>query len=213
MKPVTSHSTDALKQAELFAQEILNPSSTEKLSQPGTREVVVVHDYQPSWWYYPRPALRECCPSSCGQSGKKDNTALLVTLAGVVILATAYFLGSEIGAWSEANERKGILEDRKILIKKEGENPQVREVLGLQEKMIDSIRSDAKKGVLMKTALIGSAVLVGAGALALEGAALIAGGLAAGGAVCGALIFRLGYSEADTSLKEDAMQLLKAARA
>ena len=213
MKPVSSHSVEALKQAELFALEILNPPSTEKISHSGTQDVVVVHDYHPFWWYYPRPCLQECCPSSSGNSRKKeDNTAFLLTLSGVVILATAYFLGSEIGDWLDANERKQILDDRKTLLKNETENPRVLEVLGLQEKMLDSLRSEAKRGVLMKTALIGSSVLVGAGALALGGAALIAGGLT-GGAACGALIFRFGYSEADTSLKEDAMQLLKAAKA
>ncbi len=211
MKPVSSLSADTLKQAEEFANEILYPPSKETIDKPA-RDIIVIHDYHP-WWYWPS---RGCCDwdSSSQTKNKSDNKNGLVAAAIAVVVTTAYFLGSEFGALCNASNRKESIENRKIVLKKETGNPQIHEVLNLQGKMLDSMESGAMRGVILKTALIASAILFGTVAWAKSDAELVInGGIAASLALGGALTFRLGYSEADTSLKEDALQLLKAVKA
>jgi hypothetical protein len=211
---VQSPVADALKDAKEFAMDILSEKT--RASEPSNRVTVIHHTYYPDYYWW-RPTCFDCClPSqgSCRSSKKEkdDLTGVIVAVAGLVILATSYFLGTEAGKLSDASGRKHNLEQRKISViesRQEATEGAIK-VLNLHEKMLGSIEADAQKGVVLKSSLIASAALAAVGALA-GASALVLGSVAAGAGSGLALLFRWGYSDADTALQENAVRLLRLA--
>jgi hypothetical protein len=218
MTTLSPVSTEALQQARDFANEILHPPETQAAAVPAPSTVVVHHYYPDYYWYRPvYPSGGYCCPTLPCSSGKskdeKDGVAAIVAVAGLVVLGTSYFIGTEIGRLSEAEGRKQTVEWRKTALahSKEEEAPRVAEVLDLQKSMLDSMKSEAWTGIATKAALVASAILTAYGALA-ENPSLQAGGLVGGLFSGSAMLVRWGYGDADTALKEDAMRLLTASK-
>jgi len=204
---IQSPVADAMRQAKEFAQEIIDEKAPQKRVE--TSSAVVVHhhyhDYYPIWG---RPPCFGGCFESCVKKDKKDMTGLIIVVSALVILTASYFLGTEAGKWSAVRSYKQNLSDRKISIIKSNDpaKHQAVNVLGFQGKMLDSMKSDAKIGVALKSSIIGSAVLTGIGALTSV-TVLTAGGILSGVGFGLASIYRWGYSSQDTLLQEKAVRL------
>ena len=204
---IQSSVADAMRQAKEFAQEIIDEKAPQKRVE--TSSAVVVHhhyhDYYPIWG---RPPCFGGCFDSCVKKDKKDMTGLIIVVSVLVILTASYLLGADAGKWSAVSSYKQNLNDRKISIIKSNDpaKHQAVNVLGFQDKMLDSMKSDAKIGLALKASIIGSAALTIVGVVT-EGTVLAAGGMLSGVGFGLASLYRWGYSSQDTLLQEKAVHL------
>jgi hypothetical protein len=206
----------ALQEAQEFAREVIRAKQPAQLPAPSTDSsgILIVHHYYPDYFYYGpcRPVchIDSCAP--CGRSSFKKEDGI-IAVASAVILVGSYFLGREMAKLSDASTMKEIVEDKKraVAASEDPAKKQIQTVLGWQDRIIDSMQSQALSGIATKAALIGAAAIAGAGAWFAAVPVMVAGSVAAG--VAGLVVLhREGYVAADTAQQEDALQLLHAAR-
>ncbi len=204
-----------LQSARHFAQEVLHP--VEPDAQTGSTNQREVHHYHHGYWgHHSYPAGCWGSPSHCSSSknedsSKKDNFALVVTIATIAILASSYFIGSELGRRSDVSAHRELLEDQGQMLKasKEPKEERVVQVLEIESRMLDAMQAQSTKGLMVKTGLLISGITGLAGAL-LSAPATITAATVGGVASLGATLIHWGYTDADSSVKEEAMRLIGA---
>jgi hypothetical protein len=223
---LSSTSSDILRHAETFAAKFVEAQAPSHSPNPDPSAAVVVHHHHHhgggGWIFWDRrePCYDHCLPKTDAQQ-KKDQAALAVFVASVIFLATSYFLGQEFANESELKSRTQILRDQREELKQcpVEEQQAVGAVLDIEENMLDQMQAHARVGIVAKGALAGSTLAWGGGIglAAFAGisgaAALMVPGLAVSALSAGALLYRWGYTDADTSLREQAIRLLDTATA
>lgn len=195
----------ALNEAKHLALDILH-NSDQQSSSYGSFERH--YHYYPDYCWIPHPVYTGYSSATSSKKKEKDNTWIAVA-AGIVVLVTSYFLGAELGKWSNLDDQKQSLAQRKISVM-ESRHPAATDtmkVLNFQNQMIDGMESDAILGVALKTALIASAAAAGIGACVGASLALGAGVIGALG-FSAALSARWGFFNADACSRSDARHLL-----
>jgi len=150
------------------------------------------------------------------EESASEKWGVLAALVGAAIaLAGAYFLGRDLGDWSQANQELSDLDRTRRRVKSELTSTDiaisvpVKEVLHIERQMIQSVENQAKIGVMLKTALVVSAFVLAIGGF-FASAPLMGGGILGTLGFGVASMVRWGFQDIDKSLSREADHLLAA---
>jgi hypothetical protein len=204
-----------LKSARNFAHEVLPPvkkqEETHEKSSQGAADVHHHHYHHGHgyWGYHTQPIFISNGCSAPSKKGNDDSLAAIIAVASIVILVSSYCIGSELGRRSDVTAHKHLLEDQAEMLKAAQESGKERtvKVLEIEKKMLDAIEGQTSTGLMTKTALLVSGVAALTGALVSS--QVVIGAAAVGGAVSlGSTLVHWGYTDADTTVQEEAVRLL-----
>jgi len=210
----------ALCEAKEFARSIC------KKQQSEAAPVSSMHSYHDTGYFFWINHRCNCYPESINPKKNNKNGLIGGIIAATVLVAAtaSYFLGGEIGNLSNASASKRNLSDRKIAVIETAHPAKEKtlEVIHYQEKMLDAMETEAKRGIALKSSLIASALLAGGGTvlsilgttgtmMASAGPLFAIPGVVAGvGTACTSL-YRWGFLNSDTSHQESAVRLYQLA--
>ncbi|MDP1607963.1 MAG: hypothetical protein Q8L98_01465 [Chlamydiales bacterium] len=223
----------ALAHAEKYANDLIVPSKPTTSSSSGSSSTHTVHHhyyhhdsyYTPSWyfWGYPRQTVIINNPapaqSSHTQSKKKDPAeqwAPIAAFVGTIVTFTAsYFIGQDLAILNQTDKEMKALKKQRLHVKKELTNLEnstqdsVKGIFKKEKKMIEIVQRDAQVGVILKTALLASALLLAVGGFFVSPTLM---GIGIVGTLCSgaAITVRWGYFDTDKTLSSKAEKLLSA---
>lgn len=224
----------ALAHAEKYANDLIIPSKPATSSSSGSSSTHTVHHhyyhrepYFTPWpfWSYPRQTVIINNPAppqpSHTQPKKKDPAeqwAPLAAIVGTIVTFTAsYFIGQDLATLNQTNEEIENLRQMSFLVKTELEELEkttkncVKRVFEQEKQMIEIVQQHAQVGVILKTALLASALLLALGGFFVSPTLL---GMGIVGTLCSgaAITVRWGYFDNDKTLSRRANLLLLAVK-
>lgn len=156
------------------------------------------------------------CWGNCSNDGvmaQRNNDWIWGVLSALIAGAAAYAVGKEFGRMEAIQEQKDQVDRYKTEISNSWDPKKVKvmEMLQIQEKILDSMESKVHLGIMVKIALVVSALVFTAGIF--SGVPLLIGmGLVQMTFAGAAVLFDLGYEDADASIQEQAIKLYRATR-
>jgi len=217
----------ALAEAGSFADEMLHAGNGGSSSNTTTVRHDHVHWGSPGWvggWgYHPYPVYS--VPSGRGSNEEKRDRSWVAIPAAIIALGTLYFIGQNHAEWVQAKLGIAKLEMKAKTVSEELSHAHpalkttVNSVFQKQRALLERIRSDAAKGLMLKVIFVSSVIATGVGGLATGGylfaaslEPLLAYGSISSFLSAAALIYRDGFSSRDTVLKQEAQELQIAVR-
>ncbi len=168
------------------------------------------------WGWGPSRGCADGVDGSCGhrrdaKEEKRQGRSFFGVVGAVVVLATSYWIGSDIGRiWRIDRMVEEIQTDQNqsTCLPESVDDVAQSHIQMLQDEGISTMN-----GLMLKSALAASAAMVAVGAFwAAAPAALMPGGVLAGAVSCALLLVRAGYNSADTTLIEEALKLRQQAK-
>ncbi len=196
-----------LQSAQNFAQEILTPPRKQEESASSDSRVIHHHYHSGYWGWYAYP-ISDRSNDLSSPNQKMDKDELIVIGAIVTIFSCLYLIGSERAIQSGISDHRQELDDQAYYLGESREPEQLKtlNVIKIEKKMLDAMHSQSSTGLMIKGALLVSAIAALAGVFVIAPALLTAA--AVGGTISlTATLFHWGYRDADTSVQEEAVRL------
>ncbi|MBX9744297.1 MAG: hypothetical protein K2X08_03695, partial [Chlamydiales bacterium] len=219
----------ALTHAEKYANDLITPSKPATSSSSGSSSNHTVHHHHyhrdpycmPSWhfWDYPRQTViinHPAPPHSTQTQQKKETPAeqgavLAFIVGGIVTFTAAYFIGQDFANLNQTNKEIKALKKQYRDVKKELVNLEkpIKTVFEKEKKIIEIVQRHAQVGVILKTALLASALFLAVGGFFVSPTLM---GIGIVGTLCSgaAITVRWGYFDTDKTLSRKAQGLLGA---